>query len=132
MTFTVCREIHHIFLIYFLHGPKMLLVYFHGLKIFTIYFDGPFFFFFFFYLFLTVKVNINLPLQVQNLLQLFNIPQVGYSATSQDLSDKDRFSDFLRVVPSDAYQARVMVDIIKYFNWTYVSTVHTDGKAIMG
>lgn len=26
--------------------------------------------------------------QVQNLLQLFNIPQIGYSATSRDLSIK--------------------------------------------
>ena len=66
-------------------------------------------------------------LQVQNLLQLFSIPQVGYSATSRDLSDKSRFSDFLRVVPSDYYQAQVMVDIVKHYNWTYVSTVYTDG-----
>lgn len=27
-------------------------------------------------------------IQVQNLLQLFNIPQIAYSATSMDLSDK--------------------------------------------
>ncbi|KAA0189018.1 hypothetical protein HAZT_HAZT005164 [Hyalella azteca] len=67
-------------------------------------------------------------IQVQNLLQLFNIPQVGYSATSLDLSDKSRFSDFLRVVPSDYYQAQVMVDIVHYYNWTYVSTVYTDGN----
>ncbi|XP_018025344.1 metabotropic glutamate receptor 5-like [Hyalella azteca] len=65
-------------------------------------------------------------IQVQNLLKLFNIPQVGYSATSLDLSDKTRFSDFLRVVPSDYYQAQVMVDIVRYYNWTYVSTVYTD------
>ena len=53
---------------------------------------------------------------------------MGYSATSSDLSDKGRFSDFLRVVPSDYYQAQVMVDIVKYYNWTYVSTVYTDGN----
>lgn len=29
-------------------------------------------------------------IQVQNLLQLFNIPQIAYSATSMDLSDKVR------------------------------------------
>ncbi|KAA0189016.1 hypothetical protein HAZT_HAZT005166 [Hyalella azteca] len=67
-------------------------------------------------------------IQVQNLLKLFNIPQVGYSATSSYLSNKNRFSDFLRVVPSDYYQAQVMVDIVHYYNWTYVSTVYTDGK----
>ncbi|KAB7507759.1 Metabotropic glutamate receptor 5, partial [Armadillidium nasatum] len=65
---------------------------------------------------------------VQNLLQLFRIPQVGYSATSKDLSDKSRFSYFLRVVPSDYYQAQVMVDIVKHYNWTFVSAVYTDGN----
>ncbi|KAG8290474.1 Metabotropic glutamate receptor 1 [Homalodisca vitripennis] len=65
-------------------------------------------------------------LQVQNLLQLFQIPQVGYSTTSKDLSDKSRFNYFLRVVPSDYYQAQVMVDIVRHYNWTYVSAVNTD------
>lgn len=67
-------------------------------------------------------------LQVQNLLQLFQIPQVGYSTTSKDLSDKSRFNYFLRVVPSDYYQAQVMVDIVRHYNWTYVSAVNTDGE----
>lgn len=67
-------------------------------------------------------------IQVQNLLQLFNIPQIGYSATSRDLSDKSFYKYFLRVVPSDFYQAQVMVDVVRHYNWTYVSTVHTDGK----
>nr|QRN45433.1 metabotropic glutamate 1-like receptor isoform X1 [Carausius morosus] len=65
-------------------------------------------------------------IQVQNLLQLFHIPQVGYSTTSRDLSDKGRFSYFLRVVPSDYYQAQVMVDVVQRYNWTYVSAVNTD------
>ncbi|ROT73714.1 putative metabotropic glutamate receptor 5-like [Penaeus vannamei] len=67
-------------------------------------------------------------IQVQNLMQLFQIPQVGYSATSRDLSDKSRFSYFMRVVPSDYYQAQVMIDIVRHYNWTYVSAVHTDGE----
>lgn len=67
----------------------------------------------------------SIALQVQNLLQLFSIPQLGYSTTSKDLSDKTRFSTFMRVVPSDYYQAQVMIDIVKFNNWTYISTVHT-------
>lgn len=67
-------------------------------------------------------------LQVQNLLQLFHLPQVGYSTTSRDLSDKSRFNYFLRVVPSDYYQAQVILDIVRYFGWTYVSAVNTDGE----
>ncbi|XP_046870458.1 metabotropic glutamate receptor 1-like [Hypomesus transpacificus] len=67
-------------------------------------------------------------IQVQNLLQLFNIPQIAYSATSIDLSDKTLFQYFLRVVPSDTLQARAMLDIVKRYNWTYVSAVHTEGN----
>ncbi|CAB1335547.1 unnamed protein product [Coregonus sp. 'balchen'] len=67
-------------------------------------------------------------IQVQNLLQLFNIPQIAYSATSIDLSDKTLFKYFLRVVPSDTLQARAILDIVKRYNWTYVSAVHTEDK----
>lgn len=66
-------------------------------------------------------------IQVQNLLQLFSIPQIGYSATSRDLSDKSFYRYFMRVVPSDFYQAQVMVDLVRSYNWTYISAVHTDG-----
>ncbi|KFW86678.1 Metabotropic glutamate receptor 1 [Manacus vitellinus] len=52
-------------------------------------------------------------IQVQNLLQLFDIPQIAYSATSIDLSDKTLYKYFLRVVPSDTLQARAMLDIVK-------------------
>ncbi|XP_063697705.1 metabotropic glutamate receptor 1-like [Culicoides brevitarsis] len=68
----------------------------------------------------------SIALQVQNLLQLFSLPQIGYSTTSRDLSDKARYNTFLRVVPSDYYQAQVMIDIVRRFNWTYVSAVNTD------
>lgn len=34
----------------------------------------------------------------------------------------------MRVVPSDAQQARAMVDIVKRYNWSYVSAIHTEGK----
>ncbi|XP_078412760.1 metabotropic glutamate receptor 1-like [Cetorhinus maximus] len=67
-------------------------------------------------------------IQVQNLLQLFNIPQIAYSATSIDLSDKTLFQYFLRVVPSDTLQARAMLDIVQRYNWTYVSAIHTEGN----
>ncbi|XP_071956775.1 metabotropic glutamate receptor 1-like [Antedon mediterranea] len=65
-------------------------------------------------------------IQIQNLLQLFSIPQIGYSASSPDLSNKKLYQYFLRVVPSDKLQARVMVDFLKEFNWTFVHAVHSD------
>ena len=67
-------------------------------------------------------------IQVQNLLQIFNIPQIGYSATSMDLSDKNIYRYFLRVVPPDNYQVQALVDLVLAFNWTYISTVHSDGE----
>lgn len=33
----------------------------------------------------------------------------------------------MRVVPSDAQQARAMVDIVKRYSWSYVSAIHTEG-----
>ncbi len=70
-------------------------------------------------------------IQVQNLLSLFQIPQIGYSATSKDLSVKSLYEYFLRVVPSDKLQAQALVDIIKHYNWTYVSTVYTEGMYLL-
>lgn len=68
------------------------------------------------------------PSQVQNLLQLFNMPQVGYSATSRDLSNKNFFKYFLRVVPSDKLQAQVLIDLMLAHNWTYITVAYTEGK----
>uniref|UniRef100_A0A8C7Y4M9 Receptor ligand binding region domain-containing protein n=1 Tax=Oryzias sinensis TaxID=183150 RepID=A0A8C7Y4M9_9TELE len=70
-------------------------------------------------------------IQVQNLLQLFNIPQIAYSATSMDLSDKSLFKYFMRVVPSDMQQARAMVDIVRRYGWSYVSAIHTEGETAL-
>ena len=64
---------------------------------------------------------------MQNLLQLFDIPQIGYSATSRDLTDKNRFRYFVRVVPPDELQAMALVQIVQQYNWTYVSAVSTEG-----
>ena len=65
--------------------------------------------------------------QVANLLRLFKIPQVSYASTSAALSDKSRFEYFARTVPPDNFQARAMVDILQYFDWTFISTVNSEG-----
>lgn len=62
-------------------------------------------------------------LQVANLLRLFQIPQISYASTSAKLSDKSRYDFFARTVPPDFYQAKAMAEILRFFNWTYVSTV---------
>ncbi|KAL4226726.1 Metabotropic glutamate receptor 3 [Mactra antiquata] len=67
-------------------------------------------------------------IQVANLLRLFKIPQISYASTSAQLSDKSRYEYFVRTVPPDKFQALAMVDIVKNFNWTYVSTVASEGE----
>ena len=60
-----------------------------------------------------------------NLLRLFDIPQISYASTAKTLSDKTRFDYFFRTVPPDSLQAQAMVDIVEYFNWTYVIAMHS-------
>lgn len=65
--------------------------------------------------------------QVANLLRLFQIPQISYASTSAKLSDKSRYDYFARTVPPDFFQAKAMAEILRFFNWTYVSTVASEG-----
>ena len=70
----------------------------------------------------------SITMQTQNILQLFEMPQIGYSATAKQLSDKEKFKYFTRVIASDTQQAQAIVDIIRQFKWSYVATIGTEGK----
>ncbi|XP_021346802.1 metabotropic glutamate receptor 6-like [Mizuhopecten yessoensis] len=61
---------------------------------------------------------------VASFLRLFKVPQISYWSTSPELSDKGRFSFFKRTVPSDAFQARVIVNILTQLEWWYVVAVY--------
>lgn len=63
---------------------------------------------------------------VASLLRLFKIPQISYASTAKALSDKTRFDYFLRTIPPDSLQTRVMVEVIQQFNWTYVYAIHSE------
>ena len=67
----------------------------------------------------------SISVQVARLLRLFQIPQVSFDSTSYELSDKTRFEFFSRTVPHDLYQAKALVDVAKFMNWTYVSIVYS-------
>ena len=62
------------------------------------------------------------------ILNLFHIPMVGAVSTSETLSDKSMYKYFLRVVPSDLYQAKAIIDILLHFNWTYISAINSPGS----
>lgn len=67
-------------------------------------------------------------LQVANLLRLFHIPQISPASTAKALSDKTRFDLFARTVPADTFQSIALVDIVKSLNWSYVSTIYSEGS----
>lgn len=67
-------------------------------------------------------------LQVANLLRLFHIPQISPASTAKALSDKSRFDLFARTVPADTFQSIALVDIVKSLNWSYVSTIYSEGS----
>ena len=56
------------------------------------------------------------------------MPQIGYSATSSDLSNKHDYRYFMRMVPSDHWQAKAMVELVKRLGWQSVYIVYTTGN----
>ncbi|WKY04772.1 hypothetical protein Q1695_005634 [Nippostrongylus brasiliensis] len=65
---------------------------------------------------------------VASMLQLFKIPQVSYSSTGAELSEKPRFGYFSRVVPPDNLQAQVMARVVRALDWTYVHAIADTGS----
>uniref|UniRef100_A0A8C7YRG1 Olfactory receptor C family, q9 n=1 Tax=Oryzias sinensis TaxID=183150 RepID=A0A8C7YRG1_9TELE len=63
---------------------------------------------------------------IANVLGLYKMPLVSYFATCSCLSDRQRFPTFFRTIPSDAFQVRAMVQILKHFGWTWVGLLVSD------
>ncbi|XP_070192200.1 uncharacterized protein [Littorina saxatilis] len=64
--------------------------------------------------------------RVASLLADTGIPHFGISATLSFLSDNTTYPTFFRTVPSDLTQSKVLVDLVKYLNWTYVAGIYTN------
>ena len=56
-------------------------------------------------------------------LDLIQIPQISYSATSPSLSDDGVYPLFTRTPPSDAFQTKVIKDVICHYDWSFVCTL---------
>ncbi|XP_072025081.1 metabotropic glutamate receptor 2-like [Amphiura filiformis] len=53
------------------------------------------------------------------------VPVISYIATSDELSDSERFPYFLRTVPPDKFQVGAIVDLLLNFDWKYVALFYS-------
>jgi hypothetical protein len=67
-------------------------------------------------------------IQVANFFRLFQMPQISYASTSPELSNKEKFSYFSRVLPSDTLQAEAMATLVSSLEWNYITTINEEGN----
>ncbi|XP_019125521.2 extracellular calcium-sensing receptor [Larimichthys crocea] len=61
-----------------------------------------------------------------DVIGLFKLPIVSYFATCSCLTNRQRFPSFFRTIPSDAFQVRAMIQILKRFGWTWAGLLVSD------
>ena len=68
----------------------------------------------------------DISMEIAKTLAPQKIPQISYAASTMELADKSLYPYFLRTVGSDTKQVRAMLDIIRFYEWTYVKLLYSD------
>ena len=75
----------------------------------------------------------NMGILVSKITRPYQVPTISHWATSNELSNKNRFPFFLRTVPPDQLQAGVIVDLLLHFGWEYIAVIYSvDSYGIHG
>lgn len=56
------------------------------------------------------------------------LPQISYEASSEILSSKRQYPSFLRTIPSDKHQVKVMLLLLRSFGWVWISLIGSYGN----
>nr|NP_001093004.1 vomeronasal 2 receptor 594 [Monodelphis domestica] len=67
-----------------------------------------------------------LSVQMATLLELYKYPQISYGPYDPILSDKARFPSIYQLAPKESTLTLGMVQLMVYFNWTWVGLVISD------
>ncbi|XP_051892677.1 taste receptor type 1 member 2-like [Pristis pectinata] len=60
------------------------------------------------------------------ILSLFEVPQISYGASSDELSDRTQYPTFMRTTPNDENQIEAILLLIQKFRWNWITVITGD------